>query len=55
MECGIHLTSRAWDAIEAADLNELALLYGAVCRSTMSWEVHQAVRTVLENGALRHA
>ena len=55
MECGIHLTSKAWDAIEAADLHELAFLYGAVCRNTMSWEVHQAVRALLENGALRQA
>lgn len=55
MECGIVLTSMAWDAIKAADLDELAFLYGAVCRDMMSWEVHQVVRALLENSALRQA
>lgn len=55
MECGIVLTAMAWDAIKAADLDELAFLYGAVCRDMMSWEVHQVVRALLENSALRQA
>lgn len=50
---GIRLTSMAWDAIEAADLDELAFLLGATCVNTTGLEVHQAVRAVLENRALR--
>jgi hypothetical protein len=53
MKHNILLTSRAWDAIEAADLNELAFLYAAVCGKSMAWVVHQAVRALLENRALR--
>lgn len=52
---GLRLTSMAWDAIEAADLDELAFLYGAICMDTTRLEVHQAVRAVLENRALRRA
>jgi hypothetical protein len=52
---GIRLTSMAWDAIEAADLDELAFLYGATCMDTTGLEVHQAVRAMLENPALRQA
>jgi hypothetical protein len=52
---GMRLTSMAWDAIEAADLDELAFLCGAICMDTTRLEVHQAVRAVLENRALRRA
>ncbi len=52
---GMCLTSMAWDAIEAADLDELAFLYMAACVDTHRLEVHQAVRAVLENRALRRA
>jgi hypothetical protein len=45
----------AWDAIEAADLDKLAFLYGAICIDTSRWEVHHAVRAVLENRSLRRA
>jgi hypothetical protein len=52
-ERGLRLTSNAWDAIEAADLDELAFLHGVLCVNTMRWEIHHAVRAVLENPALR--
>lgn len=52
---GLRLTSMAWDEIEAADLDELALLLAATCVDTTTLEVHQAVRAVLENRALRRA
>lgn len=47
------LTWRAWDVIEAADLDELAFLYAAVCMDTRFLYVHQAVRALIENRALR--
>ena len=49
----LRLSSMAWDRIETADLNELAFLAGATCFDTSRWEVHHAVRGVLENRALR--
>lgn len=52
---GLRMTWRAWDALEAAGLDELAFAYGATCMDTTRWEVHQAVRAVLENRALRRA
>jgi hypothetical protein len=52
-ERGVRLTSRAWDAIEAADLDELAFLHGVLCVKSTRWEIHHAVRAVLENPALR--
>jgi hypothetical protein len=52
---GMRLTSMAWDAIEAADLDELAFLYVAACMDTSRLEVHQAVRALLENRALRRS
>jgi hypothetical protein len=52
-ERGVRLTSRAWDAIEAADLDELAFLHGVLCVNAMRWEIHHAVRAVLENPTLR--
>ena len=55
MKSGMRLTSTAWDAIEVADLDELAFLYGAICMDTTGPEVHEAVRAVLENPALRRA
>jgi len=55
LKIGMRLTSTAWDAIEAAELDELAFLCGAICMDTTGWEVHQAVRAMLENRALRRA
>ncbi len=52
---GMRLTSMAWDAIEVAELDELAFLYVAACLDTTRLEIHQAVRAVLENRALRRA
>lgn len=54
-ERGVRLTSIAWDTIEAADLDEIAFVLGALCLDTTRWEVHHAVRGVLENRALRAA
>ena len=49
----LRLSSMAWDAVETADLDELAFLIGATCFDTTRWETHHAVRAVLENRALR--
>jgi hypothetical protein len=49
----LRLSSMAWDAIETADLDELAFLISATCFDTSRWETHHAVRGVLENRALR--
>jgi hypothetical protein len=49
----LRLSSMTWDAIETADLDELAFLAGATCFDTSRWETHHAVRAVLENRALR--
>jgi hypothetical protein len=54
-QVSMTLTSRAWDAIEVADLDELAFLYTALCIATTQWEVHHAVRAIVENRALRRA
>lgn len=50
---GIWLTSMAWDAIEAADLDELAFLYAASCVSVTDGDVRSVVRALFENRALR--
>jgi hypothetical protein len=47
------LTSKTWDLIEAADLDELTFLYGAACIDTTRRTAEQAVRAILENPALR--
>ena len=52
-ERGVRLTSMAWDAIETADLDELAFLIGVLCVGPMDFDVHHAVRALLENPALR--
>ena len=39
----------------ASILDELAFLCGAICMHTTRWEVHHAVRAVLENRVLRGA
>ncbi len=54
-QVGMRLTSMAWDAIDDADLDELAFLCGAICIDTTGWEIHHAVRGVLENRVLRDA
>jgi hypothetical protein len=51
--CYLRLSSLMWDAVETADLDELAFLIGATCVYSSSWETHHAVRAVLENRALR--
>jgi len=53
LKIGMRLTSMAWDAIETAELDELAFLCGTICMDTTGWELHQAVRALLENRALR--
>lgn len=55
LSSGMCLTSMAWDAIEVAELDELAFLYMAACMDTRHLEVRQAVRAVIENRALRRA
>ena len=52
-ERGLQLTSMAWDAIETAQLDELAFLLGATRIDVTVGEARQAVRAVLENQALR--
>jgi hypothetical protein len=52
-ERDVRLTSRAWDAIEVADLDELAFLLGVLCVGPRDLEIHHAVRALLENPALR--
>lgn len=49
----LRLTWMAWDAIEAADLDELAFLLGATFLDTLGWDTHHGVRSILENRALR--
>ncbi len=50
---GLRFTSMAWDAIELADLDELAFLFAAACMDTMRLEVRQVVRALVENRTLR--
>jgi hypothetical protein len=50
---GIWLTSMTWDAIETADLDELAFLYAASCVSLDGSDVRSAIRALFENSALR--
>jgi hypothetical protein len=52
-DLGPQLTSMAWDAIEAAELDELAFLLGATYVDTTVGEGRRAVRAMLENRALR--
>lgn len=51
--CYLRLSSMSWDAIETADLDELAFLFAAAASHSSRWEAHHAVRSVLENRALR--
>lgn len=53
LSCYLRLSSMAWDAVESADLDELAFLIGATCIYTSRWKTHHAVCAVLENRALR--
>lgn len=50
---GFRLTEPAWNAIEAADLEELTFVVGAICTADMGFEIHHAVRGLLENPRLR--
>jgi hypothetical protein len=52
-ERSVCLTSMAWDAIEVAGLVELAFLIGVLCVEPRGWEIHHAIRGLLENRALR--
>lgn len=49
----MRFTSMTWDAIEAADLEELAFVYTAVCVHTTEWHLHHALRAVIENRRIR--
>jgi hypothetical protein len=49
----MRLTSRTWDFLEAADLDELAFVYTAICMDDHEWHLHHALRAVVENRALR--
>lgn len=51
----MRLTSRTWDILEAADLDELAFVYTAICMDNHEWHLHHAVRIVVENRAMRRA
>ena len=51
----VRLTSATWDAIEAADLDELTFVYTAICMHTHEWHLHHAIRAVIENHAIRRA
>jgi hypothetical protein len=48
-----RLTSTAWDAIESADVDDLAFTLAAVRAYTDAWEIHYALRALLENRSLR--
>lgn len=52
-KCKLRLTAMAWDAIEAADLDELAFLLGATFIDTLGWNNYHGVRAILENRTLR--
>jgi hypothetical protein len=51
----VRLTSRTWDFLETADLDELAFVYTAICMDNHEWHLHHALRAVVENRALRRA
>jgi len=51
--CELRLTAAAWDAIETADLAELAFMLAAARAHTGGWELHHALRALLENPTLR--
>lgn len=53
MKRGLRLTSATWDAIETADIDELAFLHGVLSAYSSTWDIHHAVRAVLENPVLR--
>ena len=53
MRDGLRLTSTAWDAIETADLDELAFVLATACMTIDGWQIHHAIRALLENPALR--
>jgi len=53
VRASFRLTETAWDAIESADLHELAFVLAAACVADEGWQVHHAVRALLENPALR--
>ena len=52
-DAALRLTAMAWDAIEAADLDELAFLLGATFIDTLGWNNDHGVRAILENRTLR--
>jgi hypothetical protein len=51
----MRLTSRTWDVLEVADLDELAFVYTAICMDNHEWHLHRALRAVVENHAMRRA
>lgn len=51
----MRLTSRTWDALEAADLDDLTFVYTAICMDNHEWHLHHAIRAVIENPGMRKA
>ena len=51
----MRLTSRTWNVLEAADLDELAFVYTAICMNNHEWHLHHAIRALIENRAMRRA
>jgi hypothetical protein len=51
----MRLTSRTWDALEAADLDDLTFVYTAICMDNHEWHLHHAIRAVIENPGMRRA
>lgn len=53
LRLGVRLTQSAWDSIEAAGTHELALMLALASTDGRGVEIHDAVRALLENAALR--
>jgi hypothetical protein len=51
----MRLTSRTWDALEAADLDDLTFVYTAICMDNHEWHLHHAIRALIENPGIRRA
>jgi hypothetical protein len=51
----MRLTSRTWDALEAADDDDLTFVYTAICMDNHEWHLHHAIRALIENPGMRRA
>jgi hypothetical protein len=51
----MRLTSRTWDALEAAGDDDLTFVYTAICMDNHEWHLHHAIRALIENPGLRRA